>query len=128
MTMEVCAATVNPVIQYENEELLVRFCEYLRDPVARALCALDEARAKGRALPERRRLERESRKYSTTMAVLSMMGEGYTQEEAARHFALSRNQVKYIVESVKEAYIRFADDEPRVSRSSLAREGELHES
>lgn len=118
--------TIDPVMRYETEELFERFYEYLRRPVSRALRALERARARGRALPEERRLECVSRKFSRTMTVLALMGEGYTQEEAARRVGLSRNQVKYIVESVKEAYIRFAAGEPFEPDRQANREGESH--
>jgi len=74
---------VDPTRGYEDLELLQQFYEYLREPVARALRALDEAREKGRALAEQRRFESVSRKFARTVTVLSMLGEGYTQEEAA---------------------------------------------
>jgi DNA-directed RNA polymerase specialized sigma24 family protein len=117
---------LDPVVRYESEEFLHRFYEYLRAPLARATRALEEARGTGLELSERSRLESVSRKFSRMMAVLSLMGEGYTQEEAARRVRLSRNQVKYIVESVKEAYARFAADKPLLPRQRVAREGESH--
>lgn len=116
----------DPVVRFESEEFLLRFYEFLRSPVARAVRALEEARARGRALAERDRLERVSRKFSRTMAVLSMMGEGYTQEETARLAGLSRNQVKYVVEGVKEAYARFSADETCVPHPRIDRDGESH--
>lgn len=118
--------TVDPVNGYESAELLERFYEYLRGPVARAARALEEARVRGRALAQQRRFECVSRKFSRTMAVLSMMGEGYTQEEAARQVGLSRNQVKYVIENVKAAYERFAAGDSCAVRPPRLREGESH--
>ena len=117
---------IDPEARYESEELLERFYEYLRRPVARAVRALEEARGRGRGLAEQRRLESVSRKFSRTMSVLAMMGEGYTQDAAAQRVGLSRNQVKYIVESVKDAYVRFAAGEPGEPGPSVKREGESH--
>lgn len=127
-----CSATdtaplaADPAVRFESEQFLLRFYEFLRSPVARAVRALEEARAQGCALAERDSLERVSRKFSRTMAVLSMMGEGYTQEETARLAGLSRNQVKYVVESVKEAYARFSADETRVPFPRIDPEGVSH--
>lgn len=116
----------DPASCYEGEEFLQQFYEYLRAPVARAARALGEAQETGRASPEKCRLDRMSRKFSRTMAVLSMMGEGYTQEETARGTGLSRNQVKYTIETVKQAYARFVTGEPSLSGPKVSREGESH--
>lgn len=119
-------AATDPMVRYEHEEFFVRFYEYLRSPVARAVRAFQTARSTRRALAEQCRLECVSRKFSRMMTVLSMMGEGYTQEETARRAGLSRNQVKYILESVKEAYARFTSDGSGASRPRVNREGESH--
>jgi DNA-binding NarL/FixJ family response regulator len=42
-----------------------------------------------------------------SIEVLSTIGEGYTQEETAQRLGLSRNQVKYVIEILQEAYQRF---------------------
>lgn len=118
----------DPLAGYEGEEFLERFHEYLRRPVAQAVSELALAMERGSALVEQRRLESVSRKFSRTMAVLTMMGEGYTQEEAARRAGITRNQVKYIIGSVKEAYLRFAADERREPHPRILREGESHAS
>jgi DNA-directed RNA polymerase specialized sigma24 family protein len=131
---QACAAAslpshaLDPVVRYESEEFLQRFYEYLRSPVARAVRALEGARGKGRALAAEHRLECASRKFARMMTVLTMMGEGYTQEETARRTRLSRNQVKYIIESVKEAYSRFVVDKPDMLCPRVNREGESHAS
>jgi DNA-directed RNA polymerase specialized sigma24 family protein len=114
---------LDPVLRYESEEFLHRFYEYLRTPLARASRVLEEARGTGREPAEQYRVECVARKFSRMMAVLSMMGEGYTQEETARRVRLSRNQVKYILESTKQAYARFAADNPLPSRQRAAWEG-----
>ena len=118
--------SVDPIMGYESEDFLRRFYEYLRVPVARAVTALETARAEGPALPERRRLESVAGKFSRMVTVLSLLGEGYTQEEAARLAGLSRNQVKYIAQTVKEAYERFAAGETRAAQPGANREGGSH--
>lgn len=120
------ASRVDPVVRYESEEFLNRFYEYLRSPVARAADALEQARARGRSLAQQRRFDSVSRKFSRTMAVLCMIAEGYTQQQTAEQVGLSRNQVKYIVENVKEAYMRFAADDGRGPHPRIKRTGEPH--
>jgi predicted transcriptional regulator len=41
------------------------------------------------------------------MDILSRIGEGHSQVEIAQLLGLSRNQVKYVVESVQQAYASF---------------------
>ena len=120
------APSVDPVMRYESEDFLRRFYEHLRVPVARAVNALETARVEGPALPERRRLETVARKFSRMVAVLSLLGEGYTQEETAQLAGLSRNQVKYIAQTVKDAYQRFTDGSTFTDRPGANREGESH--
>jgi DNA-directed RNA polymerase specialized sigma24 family protein len=114
---------VDPTPQYENEDLFAKFYEYLRKPIADATQAYENAVGTARAQAERQKLESLTKKFTRTTAVLSLMGEGYTQEQIAEQLALSRNQVKYIVESVQEAYARFAADSVQYStRASRLRE------
>jgi DNA-directed RNA polymerase specialized sigma24 family protein len=101
---------IDPTLQYENEDLFEKFYEYLRKPVADATQAHANAQGTGRASMERRRLDTLTDKFARTTAVLALMGEGYTQEQIAEQLALSRNQVKYIIELVQEAYARFSAD------------------
>jgi DNA-directed RNA polymerase specialized sigma24 family protein len=98
----------DPARHYEGEEFLEKFCDYLRAPVDEATEAYDKARARGRAVTERQKLDSLNNKYSRAILVLSMLGEGYSQEQTAERLGLSRNQVKYTVELVQEAYTRFA--------------------
>jgi DNA-directed RNA polymerase specialized sigma24 family protein len=98
----------DPTEQFEDQEFLERFHQYLRAPVDAAAEAYHKAQAHGRAAAERHKLESVSRKFERTIAVLSSMGEGYTQEQTAERLGLTRNQVKYIIELVQEAYQRFS--------------------
>jgi DNA-directed RNA polymerase specialized sigma24 family protein len=98
---------VDPTLQYENHEFFEKFSAYLRVPVDAAMETCATAQARGRGTAERRRLESLTAKYSKMMAVLSSIGEGYTQEKTAERLGLTRNQVKYILEQVQDAYATF---------------------
>jgi DNA-directed RNA polymerase specialized sigma24 family protein len=114
---------IDPTIQYENEELFEKFFEYLRKPVADAAQACANAVGTRRASAERYKLESLTSKFARTTAVLGLMGEGHTQDEIAEQLDISRNQVKYVIELVQEAYARFAADSCRnSSRVSHSRE------
>jgi DNA-directed RNA polymerase specialized sigma24 family protein len=102
----------DPTRQYEHEEFLEKFYQYLRRPVNEATEAYQKAQSVGRAIAERRKLESLSGKFARTISVLGMMGEGYTQEQTAQRLGLSRNQVKYAVELLQEAYAKFAGAMP----------------
>jgi DNA-directed RNA polymerase specialized sigma24 family protein len=111
----------DPTSRYEDEEFLERFYAYLRKPLKEAIEAYEQARTGGRAVAEQRKLESIAKKFERTIGVLSLMGEGYTQEETASRLGLSRNQVKYVIEIVQEAYMRFAPDTRLPTRSSSLR-------
>ena len=101
------APGVDPTPRYEHEQFFQKFYEYLRRPVDDATEAFAGADSGDESRAARRRLESVSRKFSRTVSVLSMLGEGHTQEQTAARLGLSRNQVKYIVELVKDAYAGF---------------------
>ena len=63
---------------------------------------------RGGAVAERRKWYSLAQKFSRTMAVLTAIGEGYTQEQAGERLQLSRNKVKYVIETLQDAYARFA--------------------
>jgi len=102
------AAVSDPTLQYEHEEYFAKFYEYLHKPVSDATRAYENAPDIRRAEIERQRLKSLAAKFARTTTVLSMLGAGNTQEQTAEHLGISRNQVKYIVEVVQEAYERFA--------------------
>lgn len=116
--------SVDPVDQYENQDFFEKFYEYLRKPIDEAIDRFHKAHSNGGAVAERRRLDSLTNKFSRTMAVLSTMGEGYTQDQTAQRLGLSRNQVKYIVESVQKAYTRFATDAASTRAATVV--GESH--
>ncbi len=102
------AASVDPTIRYEDEDLFEKFYVYLRKPLTDAIEAYQAALLGKSANVERKKVETLTAKFDRMTAVLALMGEGYTQEETAEQLALSRNQVKYIMEAVQESYLRFA--------------------
>jgi len=110
-----------PTLQLEHTEFLEKFYAYLRQPVEAAAGACLQAQTPGKATAERARLDSLTQKLDCTLAVLTLMGEGHTQEETAAQLDLTRNQVKYIVEKVQEAYLRFTTNHrDRPSASSGA--------
>jgi DNA-binding NarL/FixJ family response regulator len=118
--------SVDPTSRYESEDLFEKFYEFLRRPVDDAIERFQTARKNGGAAAERRKLDSLTNKFSRVMSVLSMMGEGYTQEQTAERMGLSRNQVKYIVESVQEAYARFTTDRAHPATRATSASGEFH--
>jgi DNA-directed RNA polymerase specialized sigma24 family protein len=100
--------STDPTRQYEDAEFLEKFYAYLRRPLDEAAADCERARAKGRATAELKKFESVSTKFERTIAVLTLMGEGHTQEQIAERLTLSRNQVKYVIELVQESYSRFA--------------------
>jgi len=117
------AQLADPARDYENEEFFQKFHEYLRAPLDRAADAYQRASASGQATAERHRLDSLAGKFARTMAVLSAIGEGHTQEQVAERLGLSRNQVKYIVELVQEAFAQFVRTaDPSATTSSIMRE------
>jgi DNA-directed RNA polymerase specialized sigma24 family protein len=120
------APSVDPTSQYENEDLFEKFYGYLRRPLDDAIEALHIAQSAGRAVAERRKVDSLTQKFSKTMSVLSVMGEGYTQEQTAERLGLSRNQVKYIIELVQEAYAHFTTDTAPFVTQSAAVSGAPH--
>jgi len=98
---------VDPAVRYEHEQFFEKFYEYLRRPVDEATEAFASADTEAGARAARRSLDSISRKFLRTISVLSLLGEGHTQEQTAKRLGLSRNQVKYIIELVKDAYAAF---------------------
>jgi DNA-directed RNA polymerase specialized sigma24 family protein len=103
-----CAAAADPESDRIGEEFCQKFYAYLRRPLDAAEEAYRLASVNGAAKAERKRLDSLSRKIERVIAVLSMRIEGQTQEAIAEALGISRNQVKYIVEQVQEAYEQFA--------------------
>ena len=118
--------SVDPTSQYENEDLFEKFYDYLRRPLDDAIETLHIAQRAGRAVAERRKVDSLTEKFSKTMSVLSVMGEGYTQEQTAERLGLSRNQVKYIIELVQESYAQFTAQAARHATQAAAVSGVPH--
>jgi DNA-directed RNA polymerase specialized sigma24 family protein len=111
-------ASIDPTLQYENEDLFEKFYEYLRMPLTEAIEAYQAAALGKNGNAERKKVEMLTAKFERLTAVLSLMGEGNTQEQTAGQLDLSRNQVKYIMESVQQAYQRFTSPSARMSTQS----------
>jgi DNA-directed RNA polymerase specialized sigma24 family protein len=123
----VAASSTDEAGEYEARDFLEKFYDYLRQPLQIAQRALEKAQASGRSTVERRRFESLAAKFERTVAVLSAMGEGFTQEEAADRLGLSRNQVKYVVELVQDAYERFCVVPADPSLHCVAKGAHTHE-
>jgi DNA-directed RNA polymerase specialized sigma24 family protein len=108
LTGAVAVAVADPESERIGEEFCQKFYAYLRRPLDAAEDAYRRASLDGPANSERKRLDSLSRKVERVIAVLSMRIEGQTQEAIAAALGVSRNQVKYIVEQVQEAYEQFA--------------------
>jgi DNA-directed RNA polymerase specialized sigma24 family protein len=98
-TIEIDVAT-----RIEQHDVLEKFYAYLREPLDRALerCAREPA---SRAAEQR--AAKLTRKFDLMMEILGRIGEGHSQVQIAQLLGLSRNQVKYVVESVQQAYEGF---------------------
>lgn len=104
-------AVVDPTRQLEDAEFLEKFYAYLRRPVDEAMNACQEAQVRGKATAERRKLESLSEKFARTVSVLTLLGEGHTQESTGERLGLTRSQVKYIIELVQESFLRFTKND-----------------
>jgi len=80
-----------------------------------AEAAYAAARAHGAATAERRKWDSLRQKLSRSVEILAAIGEGYTQEQTAQRLQLTRNQVKYVIETLQDAYARFAAQSGRPS-------------
>jgi len=96
-----------PELSYEDEEFLEKFYAYLHRPVELAESAYAGAVTPGGQRAARKRLQAVVDKFSRLTGVLSLLGEGYTQDAIAERLTISRNQVKYVVETVQESYLQF---------------------
>ena len=99
---------IDPARRCEQEDFYEKFYLYLRESLDAAVRSYEAARAAGRA-PEsqRRQVESLTKKFARAMSVLTLIGEGNSQEETAERLGLSRNQVRYIIESTQQAYSEF---------------------
>lgn len=96
------------------------FLEFLRAPLTRAEGALAAAAATGRAKAEQARVDSLRTKYERVIAVLAALREDPqpTEEEIARRQGLTRNQVKYVIERIREEFNYFF---PELARDAQGR-------
>jgi hypothetical protein len=106
----------------EQHDLLEKFYAYLRAPVDRA----SERCTREPSAATERRVAKMTRKFDLMMEILALIGEAYTQVEVAELLGLSRNQVKYVVESVQQAYVQFVGESPAYAAEPLDAQGEQH--
>lgn len=101
------------------------FLELLRAPLTRAEHALAAAASEGKGRIEHGRVESLRRKYERLVAVLSALHESPqpSEEEIARRLGLSRNQVKYVIERVREEFNHFFPDLTGEARGRRKRQG-----
>ena len=108
------------VPQSEVELRYRAFLEFLRAPLTRAEGALAAASATGKAKAEQARVDSLRTKYDRLMAVLAALREDPqpTEEEIARRQGLTRNQVKYVIERIREEFNHFF---PELARDTQGR-------
>jgi DNA-directed RNA polymerase specialized sigma24 family protein len=101
------------------------FLEFLRAPLTRADGALAAAATKGEAKAEQARVDSLRAKYDRLMAVLAALREEPqpTEEEIARREGLTRNQVKYVIERIREEFSYFFPDLAREAQGRRKRQG-----
>jgi DNA-directed RNA polymerase specialized sigma24 family protein len=98
---------------HEREERVERgyreFLEFLRLPLTRAEGARAEATSRGTARTEQARVDSLRRKYDRLLAVLTALHESPqpSEDEIARRQGLTRNQVKYVIERIREEFNHF---------------------
>lgn len=120
---EPCAHTAGDESEEPEAEVEARyqaFLEFLRAPLTRAEGALAAAAAKGKATAEQARVDSLRTKYDRLMAVLAALREHPqpTEEEIAQRQGLTRNQVKYAIERIREEFNYFF---PELAREAQAR-------
>jgi DNA-directed RNA polymerase specialized sigma24 family protein len=102
------------------------FLDFLRAPLTRAEGALAAALAKGSgAKPERARVTSLQAKFDRVLAVLQALRESPqpTEDEIARRHGLTRNQVKYVIERIREEFNHFFPDLSRESGGRRKNQG-----
>jgi hypothetical protein len=88
------------------------FLERLRAPLTRAEGALAQASSLARAAAEQARVDSLRAKYDRLMAVLKALRETPqpTEDEIAARLGVTRNQVKYAIERIREEFTHFFPD------------------
>ncbi len=101
------------------------FLEFLHQPLTRAEAALATAAIRGRAHPEQLRVQSLRAKFERLAAVLDALRESPQpdEEEIARRLGLTRNQVKYAIERIRQEFNHFFPDMARQARGRRKRQG-----
>jgi DNA-directed RNA polymerase specialized sigma24 family protein len=88
------------------------FLELLRAPLTRAEGALAQASSLARAAADQARVDSLRAKYDRLMAVLKALRETPqpTEDEIAARLGITRNQVKYAIERIREEFSHFFPD------------------
>ena len=96
----------------EVETRYVAFVEFLRTPLTRAEGKLSSASTYGRGTTERARVVSLRWKFERLMAVLGALREvpQPTEEEIAKKLGLTRNQVKYAIERIRQEFNHYFPD------------------
>jgi DNA-directed RNA polymerase specialized sigma24 family protein len=102
------------------------FLEFLRAPLTRAEGALAAASTRGKAKAEQARVESLRGKFDRILSVLAALQEdpAPTEEQIARREGLSRNQVKYVIERIREEFAHFFPDLVRTTDGRRRRQGD----
>jgi DNA-directed RNA polymerase specialized sigma24 family protein len=96
----------------EIESRYRAFLELLRAPLTRAEGELAKAVARGRMKDEQARVDSLRIKYDRLMAVLAALREipQPTENEIAERLGLTRNQIKYAIERIRQEFMFFFPD------------------
>jgi hypothetical protein len=105
-------ATVRGGRESEIEGRYRAFLELLRAPLTRAEGALAQATSRGRAAAEQARVDSLRAKYDRLMAVLKALRETPqpTEDQIAARLGVTRNQVKYAIERIRDEFTHFFPD------------------
>jgi DNA-directed RNA polymerase specialized sigma24 family protein len=101
------------------------FLEYLRAPLTRAEAALAIAASPGSARAQQAKVDSLRRKYERLTAVLRALHDSPqpSEEQIAQKHGLSRNQVKYLIERVRDEFSHFFPELIRAAQGRRKRKG-----
>ena len=123
------STTTEQAAEGQEPELLEaryqEFLQFLRAPLTRAEGAQAAASGRNRVKAEEARVASLRAKYDRLMAVLMALRESPqpSEEEIARREGLTRNQVKYVVERIREEFNYFFPDLARETQGRRKRQG-----
>jgi DNA-directed RNA polymerase specialized sigma24 family protein len=101
------------------------FLEFLRAPLTSAEAALAAAASPGSARAQQAKVDSLRRKYERLTAVLRALHDSPqpSEEEIAQKHGLSRNQVKYLIERVRDEFNHFFPELTRAAQGRRKRKG-----